>query len=186
MVQFTTRRERNLWIAAIVVVAGIFALMGVASSLSDYLQDRDLISMVYWAGLWMVVATIVMQVFRIRLLGIDLAVIIGIIAVYLLVFARMWTPAAHSHLIEYGVLAALIYEALRERGNHGRPVPRLALVTIGVTTLIGVFDECIQFFVPDRVLDPVDMLFNFTAATLAVGANVVVAWLRKRIKKIKY
>ena len=54
-----------------------------------------------------------------------------------------------------------------------------ALLAIAATSLIGVFDETIQAFLPSRVCDPTDMLFNVLAAVMAVTTSVVLGWVRR-------
>ena len=106
----------------------------------------------------------------------------GIVAAYLLVFVRMSIPTERSHLIEYGVVALFIYEALKERASHGHRIPFLGLMTVLATGLIGVLDECVQLFLPSRIFDYNDMLFNVLAAGMAVAACVALRWAKKRGK----
>ena len=40
-------------------------------------------------------------------------------------------------------------------------------------------DEGIQAFLPSRVFDPQDMLFNVLAAAMAVAAGAALAWARR-------
>jgi len=47
--------------------------------------------------------------------------------------------------------------------------------------LIGVLDECIQAFLPNRVFDPLDILFNALAAVMAVVASAALTWARRRM-----
>ena len=112
--------------------------------------------------------------------GSRLAVALGVVAAYLLVFVRMSIPTERSHLIEYGVVALFIHEALTERASHGRRVPAPTLLAVLAATLIGVVDECIQLVLPSRVFDPIDMLFNLLAAVMAVTASSALGWARKR------
>ena len=91
----------------------------------------------------------------------------------------MSIPTERSHLIEYGVVALFIHEALTERASHGRRVPAPALLAVLATTLVGVIDECIQLLIPRRVFDPLDMLFNLLAAIMAVAASSALRWARR-------
>jgi VanZ family protein len=84
-----------------------------------------------------------------------------------------------SHLIEYGVVAVFIYEALMERASQGRRVPVPALLAILTTSLFGVLDECIQAILPSRVFEPTDILFNVLAALMAIVASVTLGWTRR-------
>jgi VanZ family protein len=98
-----------------------------------------------------------------------------------LVLARMAGPAVErTHLMEYGVVAVFIYEALMERASQGRRVPKPALLAIAATSLLGVLDECIQALLPSRVFDPIDILFNFLAGLMSVLASVALRWARRR------
>ena len=120
---------------------------------------------------------------RVRPGRVEVAVALGVVAAYLLVFVRMSIPTERSHLIEYGVVALFIHEALRERASRGRRVPATALMAVLATALIGVIDECIQLFLPSRVYDPLDMLFNVLAAGMAVAASSSLGWARKRTNR---
>ena len=91
----------------------------------------------------------------------------------------MSIPTERSHLIEYGVVALFVHEALTERASHGRRVPAPALLAVLATALAGVLDECIQLFLPSRVFDPLDMLFNVLAAAMAVTASISLRWARR-------
>ena len=88
----------------------------------------------------------------------------------------MSVPTERSHLVEYGVVAFFIHEALTERASQGRRVPVPALLAIVAASLIGVIDEGIQRLIPSRVFDPVDTLFNVLAAAMAVTASVAPRW----------
>lgn len=103
-------------------------------------------------------------------------------AAYLLVFVRMSIPTERSHLIEYGVVALFMYEALKERARHGHRIPFVGLLTILATGLIGVVDECVQLFLPGRMFDYRDMLFNVLAGTMAVVACTALRWAGRRRK----
>ena len=109
----------------------------------------------------------------------EIAVVLGITVAYLLVFFRMASPVERSHLIEYGVVAVFIYAALTERASQGRRVPVPPLLAILATAVLGLLDECIQVFLPSRVFDPQDILFNLLAGTMAVAASVALAWARR-------
>ncbi len=94
-----------------------------------------------------------------------------------MLFLRLGLPE-RSHLFEYSVLAIIIHKALNERANQGGQVPVPALLAFAIAFLIGVFDECLQIILPDRVFDPVDILFNGFAVTMAIGSSVILRWIR--------
>ena len=47
------------------------------------------------------------------------------------------------------------------------------------TAALGLFDKCIQALLPSRIFDPLDILFYMLAGTMAVGASMALAWVRK-------
>ncbi|RMH11916.1 MAG: hypothetical protein D6701_14330 [Gemmatimonadetes bacterium] len=98
---------------------------------------------------------------------------------YATTMVRLPVPEARSHLFEYGVLAMLVYHALLERRGNGRPVRWAAPSAVVVVTLVGWLDEVLQFFLPNRTYDLVDVGFNAIAATMGVGATALMGWARR-------
>ncbi|MDE0234937.1 MAG: hypothetical protein OXM62_08000 [bacterium] len=47
---------------------------------------------------------------------------------------------------------------------------------------MGTVDEYLQVFIPSRVFDPIDILFNFLAAVMTVAALGVLTWIRGRAR----
>lgn len=180
---FSSARERRLWLWTLVVVLGIYATLGLARTFAGALRDRGLISNGFWLGMLLIGIAIVLMALRMRPSGIEIGVGIGIAGVYLIAMLRMAIPAERSHLIEYSVVAIFIYAALQERVSQGRTVPFPALLAIVLTTLTGVLDETIQFFLPSRVFDLFDILFDFLASVMAVGASVALGWARQLSRK---
>lgn len=177
---FSSDRERRLWAWTLAAVVAIYATVGLARSLSGALRDRELLGTAFVLAFLLVIAAVVVQALWRRPGGAEIGVTLGIIAVYLLLFVRISIPEERTHLVEYGVVGLLIHEALAERASQGRRVPKPALLAILLTALVGVLDESIQAFLPSRVFDPVDMLFNVLAATMAVAAIVALRWARRR------
>lgn len=180
---FTSPRERRLWLATFTVIAAIYATIGLASTLSGFLYNQSLSAVIFLAGMFFIGVTILTQGLQIRPAGLEIGVGLGIAVVYLFLFFRMSIPE-RSHLIEYSVVAVLIYEALVERNNQGGSVPVPPLIAVLATSLVGALDEFIQLFLPDRVFDPVDILFNSLAAVMAVVGVVVLGWARKNGRSV--
>jgi len=176
---FTSHRERRLWGWTLAVVAAIYSTLGLAATLAEFLRNRGLFDDLFVLGLILIGAAILAQGLTWRPRGIEIVVTLGIVATYLLVFARMAIPEERTHLIEYGVVAVFINEALTERASQGRHVPVPALLAVLATAMVGLLDECIQAFLPNRVFDYRDILFNGLAAVMAVAASVALAWARR-------
>ena len=178
---FVSKREQHLWFWTGAVMVAILSTLALGSTLAPVLNDGGLFGVGFFLiGCVLVLATVITQGLRVRPSGVEFFVATGIAAAYLLVLVRMAIPTERSHLIEYGVLAIFIHEALRERALHGRRVPASAWLAILAASLVGVIDECVQYALPGRVFDPVDMIFNTRAAFMAVGASAALSWARRR------
>jgi hypothetical protein len=177
---FSSDRERRLWTWALVVVLGTYATLGLASTLADVLQARDLFAVaVFILAMAMVGTTILLQGWQARVGGVEIGIGLGIAAVYLLLMLRLTLPE-RSHLMEYGVLASFIYAALTERRRQGRRVSVPSVFAFLATSLIGVLDEGIQFLLPSRVFELQDIVFNVLAAGRAVITMAILSWVRRR------
>ncbi len=182
MTLFSSKRERRLWLWVLVVMVAIYATLGLAQRLAETLRERGLLDIsigLFLLCMFLVAVTVVTQGLKVRPGGAEVAVGVGVAAAYLLVFTRMTVPTERSHLIEYGVVGVLIYEALTERKSQGRRVPLPPVLAVLVTVALGALDEGIQWLLPNRVFDPVDILFNLLAGTMAVAASVALTWARR-------
>ena len=179
MTLFSSRRERRLWACALAVLVAIYLTFGLAQTLVGLLGDSGLDVWLFLFACILILVTVVTQGLRVWPSMAEVGAAIGIYAAYLLVFVRMTIPTERSHLVEYGVVAICVYEALRERASQGRRVPVPALLAVLITGLLGVLDECVQLAMPDRVFDPVDMYFNVVAGAMAVAASASLAAARR-------
>ena len=179
---FSSTRERRLWLFTAAVVAGIYLTLGLASTLAQKFYNQDVAAFVFLSLMFLVALTVLLVALNVRPSGAEIGIGLGIVTVYLWVLLRMTIPE-RSHLIEYSIVAAFIYAALVERRNQGRSVLFPEVFAILATTLVGTADEFIQLFLPSRVFDPTDILFNFLAATMAVTASAILIYSRRAFSK---
>ncbi len=171
-----TPRERLLWAAAGCVLATLVATLLFARVLSSWFEDQGRVNAAFGVGMLLVMATLLSQGF-VRWPSWT-RVLVGLSAATGAYFAlvRMASAAERSHVIEFALLGALVHEAMLERARRVEvrwPSLRAWAMTVGV----GVLDELIQWPLPWRVFDPVDIAFNTIAATMAVFAGVTLRWL---------
>ncbi|MCY3614724.1 MAG: VanZ family protein [Bacteroidetes bacterium] len=186
MTVFTSVREKRLWGYTLAIVVAIYSTLGLARTLDDELGSY-LFSVWVWLyvlGCILVLATVIMQGLEFRPGGREIGVAIGIVAAYLLIIVRMAMPTERSDLVEYGVVAVFVHDALLERASQGQHVPVPSLLAIAIASAIGVIDGGIQWFLPSHVLDPTDMLFNVLVVVMAIMASVALRWTRRRVSHI--
>ena len=177
---FASGRERRLWTWTLAVVVAIYSTLGLARTLAGILREEGILVAAFLVGMVLVGATVLALGLRTRPGAVEIGIALGIAAVYFMVMFRMALPEERTHLIEYGVVAVFIHEALKERARQGRRVPIPALLAIAAASAVGTIDESIQAFIPSRVFDPEDILFNFLAALMAVVSSVALSWARRR------
>ncbi len=175
---FTSVRERRLWFWAAAVVAAIYATLGLAGTLAELLRGYSLLSETFFLLMALTVAAIVGSGLKRRAGGRDVWVALGVAAVYAMALLRMrGSVEERTHLMEYSVVAVLIYQALRERSENGRRVPVPAVLALVAAVLLGWLDEGIQAVLPNRVYDNLDVFRNAVAAAVGVVTSVVVGWV---------
>ena len=177
---FTSNRERRLWLWTLVILVAIYSTLSFVRPLSSALIDSGMITPAFILGMLLVCATILTQGLKGRLGRVDIGVALGIVAVYLMVFVRIEIPMERTHIIEYGVVAVFIHQALMERVSQGGRVPVPAILAILAIALAGVIDECIQAVLPSRVFDLRDILFNAFAGLMAIGSSKALTWVHSR------
>lgn len=178
---FASTREKRLWGYTLAVVVAIYSTLGLARTLDDELGSY-LFSVWIWLfvlGCILVLATVIMQGLEFRPGGREIGVALGIVAAYLLIIVRMAMPTERSDLVEYGVVAVFVHEALLERVSQGRRVPVPSLLAIAIASVIGVIDGGIQGVLPGHSMDPKDILFNVLVVVIAITASVALRWVRR-------
>ncbi len=181
---FTSDRERRLWFWALAVVVAIYSTLGLAGTLAEALRERNQLDDVFFACFLVVVAAILGSGLLRRPGRLEIWVELGVFAVYATVVLRMATDPAHrTHLFEYGLVAVLIYQALAERRRGGGRVRAPAALALGLTVLLGWLDEGIQWILPNRVYDIVDVGFNALAGFMAIAASLVLARARAAVQR---
>jgi len=161
-------------------MVAIYSTLGPARTLAVVLRERNLLRATFAVLLLLIVAVIVRQWVKRRAGRREIGVAVGVAFVYLWTFLRMVSPEERTHLIEYGVVAALMHQAFLERVRHGRRVPMPAVLTVAAIALLGWLDEGIQSILPSRVYDIRDVGFNALAGFMVVAARLALAFARRK------
>lgn len=163
----------------------IYSTLGLARTLSGELRDRGLFDSFFILGFLLLVLVVAIQGLTTRPGVAEAGVFVGIVAVYIMVFARMGIPEERTHLFEYSLVAILVYQALTERRKNGRNVPVPWLIAIAATALLGWVDEGIQAILPNRIYDIRDVGFNALAGLMAILGTVALMWARQKARSRK-
>lgn len=180
MVWFKSARERRLWAWTLVTLVAIFSTLVLAATLAEAIPSQFFSVTFFVAGCMLVLAAVITHGLQSRPSRLKIVVALGVAAAYLMVLVCAASPVERSHVVEYGIVALLLLEALRERNLHGGSVPVPAAVAGLAATAVGTLDECLQLLIPLRVFDPLDIVFNALAAMMAVSSSLALSWARRR------
>jgi hypothetical protein len=173
---FTSSRERRLWLWTLAVVAAIYSTLGAAPEMASQLRDLDLLDEAFWLGLYLIPAAILALGLNARPRGVEIGVALGVVAVYIIVINRLtFFAEERSHMVEYSMVALFAYHALVEREKNRRLRFSPAWTAFAIASLVGLLDEIIQLFLPNRYFDLVDIGFNAFSAAMAIIASLVLA-----------
>ena len=184
MTFFSSKRERRLWSALVIVLIAIYATLAHVPAIAAILRERNELTGSMFVGLLVAMVVNTVLFIRKRPGRAEIAVWVGILMVYLTAWIRIGvaSPEERTHLFEYSLVAALVHEALLERRENGRRVPAPALLALVISIALGWIDEGIQSLLPNRVYDNIDVLFNALAATIIIGARWSLAFVRRKVQ----
>lgn len=176
--QFTSEYEKRIWRLIFVIIITMYATASLVGELTIWLVERRMLEhTMFWSFVVIVIAVIIIGLLNTKRKFIWM--VIGVLAVLVMASIRVgFTPAERTHLFEYGLIAVLIYEALFERKKQGIKITNPILVSILITTLLGVIDEVTQLLIPNRVFDWLDIGMNTLAALAAMLAVFLLKWLK--------
>ncbi len=159
--------KKALWAIVVGYVAAIYLTLGVIGRLSLWLRSNGWQTGVTTAMLFLafVVALYVIVVALGRRSAMNIVTLAAAGGVYTyIVFAFQSSPSNRIHIIEYSLLATLLYYAIKIDVNS-KSAYVLAWI---ITVVIGFGDEMIQFYLPTRAYDLNDIMVNSIAAAVAL------------------
>jgi VanZ family protein len=180
---FTSKRERKLWLWTFVVFVAIYASLFLGGQLIDLMVERRIVEQSTFYLFLVLILTFIFSGLKSTEKRLEYWIYAGVITVYGMALLRLnLTVAERSHMFEYGLLSVLIYEALLERKRNGVNINYPVIISIAIAGTVGLVDECIQYFIPYRVFDIVDIGFNYLASALGVFISLGVRSIQRIIK----
>lgn len=174
---FLSRREQLLWFLTGAYSLLIYATLGLVRQVTNALRDRGLLRTTVAAVFALVVVTVLTYLVRRRAPRRVWLALPLIAAGYALVYNfAVVAPEERVHLVQYGLLALLVFLALSARATAS-PSPaslsRRWVTAFVVTSALGWLDEIFQGIHPERVYDLRDVGLNAISAALALTALAV-------------
>ncbi len=147
--------RRKLWILILIYIGFIYISLPFARPFLNYLYSslgKELLSIL--ANL-LLLTLFLYGIFRFRQRELINIVLFTVPAVLLILVAMMLErPEERIHFIQYGILGFIVY-----KGFEGVKTLKPVLAG-GFIVIVGAVDEIIQWFLPNRVGDLRDVLFN--------------------------
>ncbi len=104
--------------------------------------------------------------------------LILIVVCFFFIMRLLYYPAEKVHLIEYGILGALVFWAV---SIHKVDIVFCYVAAIIVSLVVGSADEIVQGFLPFRVFDFRDIVVNNLSG--ALGAVIYAGFFREGVLK---
>ena len=172
--RFLSTREQRLWLWVLLVQLAIYSTLGPARTIAAGLRQYHLLPIVVIGILLTLVIMASIASIRDKPSWKDIGVVLAVFFVYVMVGVRIESWEERTHLVEYGVMAALIHEAILERKKFKRYKLNPAVIAFIATALLGFIDELLQWFIPERTFDPRDIFFNALAAFMIIVARLAI------------
>ena len=160
--------RKIMWAQVCFLLVAIWALLPFGTRIAVYLSEKgtlELILVLLFLGVIEIVLhfadahTLISRVGS----GLISSLLVAVLAYFWFVFFHP-TPAVGVHLLEYGVLAILIFRAV-SLDRAPRPA---VIITLALVVALGWFDEVIQYFLPDRYYDLSDVVINGVGGVLGL------------------
>jgi VanZ family protein len=181
MPPFTSPREKRLWLWVLLVTLAIFSTLGFSYKTTDALRDREFLTILVSLGFLLILASVLWHQLMNKPGEYQIWITLGLLSVALLTVLRWQSQETRTHILEYSMLAAFTLQALKERRANLVTFKRSPeIIALVVTIAIGMSDEVLQTFLPNRSFELQDLGIDAAAALLTVGSSQVADFVRKR------
>lgn len=185
--RFTSPRERRLWTLATLLLLAIYSTLYVVRPVTAWLRERNLLTWSVGLVVFALAAWVLRDLRGTRPGWREWLLLGMIVAAYAALWQVLTGPEEAMHFVEYGLVGALVYLALRERRRVLRAarapvslaVRHPAVTAVLITAASGWIDEGIQHLLPNRYYGLRDVGFNAAAGLLGVLALGGREWARE-------
>lgn len=179
MVDSKKIKVNKWWIGVAIVWFTILSTLFVGMPLARFFKDQDIQAAFFLLGMTFVGVTVATYTFKKKAGKWELAIIMGLVALYTMWLLRLGL-AERSHLIEYSVLAIFVHRAMMESLQNHLSNLKILVSTFILSFVLGAIDEGFQYFIPQRVFDMEDLVFNAMAILFALLSIQLVKWIRRK------
>jgi len=179
MLTLKTIKEKVYWLISLTVVFAILSTLFLGTPLAELFASQDVRAGFFVLVMVLIGIAIIIHGWRLKPGKTEFLIWMGMAGVFIMFFLRLGMPE-RSHLMEYSVLAIFIHKALLERYIDSGKKLKPALLAIVMASCVGLLDESLQLFIPDRVFDWEDVIFNTNAILFTIGAHTILQWARKK------
>ncbi|MBU0469011.1 MAG: VanZ family protein [Candidatus Omnitrophica bacterium] len=157
------------WLIVTIYVLFVYSTLYFVRPVCEFLKENtpfeQIVNVILYASLFAVVL-LIKKFFGLK--SISTYIFLGLTTmIYLAGFALVDIPEEKIHFAEYGVLSILVFWALRYYSKHWHRY----LAAFIMTSLIGLGDEVIQHFLPNRYYQISDVILN------AISGGLGLAWV---------
>jgi hypothetical protein len=142
----------------------IYSTLGIARPIAEFLRSAGLLKLT--VILLFCSATLLLTVWRYRIAGTKRRIIrLCLTGILLGIAATVEAlPEERLHFITYGLLGWMVCWSFENIQQPARPILRHWIIPCLLVWLAGTVDELIQWWLPMRVFDVRDIVFNAVAA----------------------
>lgn len=174
-------RERIFWTLAGLTVLGIIITLFLDRPVQILLVSPEVQFWLFLTGFLAAILAVILYGLRWRPRKIEIFIWMALLAILAFFLFRLGA-SERSHMLEYSLLAIFVLQALQERWAQKSKFYTIRIAFL-ITLAVGVADELIQCFLPYRVFDVEDILFNGLAALLSLSVAWFLSWMAMKFNK---
>ena len=176
-----SERERQYWIAALVLVVLIYSTLYFVRGPVEVLRAHGFLRLTVGAVFGVAAVALGWLIGRRGFGPREGLALLGFVSLFGGAVLLAERPEEKLHFLEYGLLGAVIFEACKARAARlGRGSLVAAIAAAVLTGLAGWGDELIQAILPNRYYDLRDVVWNVLGSTIVILALSAVAIARRR------